>query len=143
MKSLNSFLKLAANELPEGIIMLTLSGLNNIPLCERLVYLQKNEDAGINIETDKNIYNKRDSVSVKISLKTKNGIGQDAYSSLSATDYIFTDSSRFHSTISSWFLLESDVHGPVEEPSHYFDPSVPERSEDLDMLLLTQGWRRF
>lgn len=143
MKSMNSFLKLPANDLPEGIIMLTLSGLNNMPLCERLVYLQNNEDARINIETDKSIYNKRDSVSLKISLKTNSGIAQDAYLSLSATDYLFTDSSRFHSTISSWFLLESDVHGPVEEPTHYFDPSVPERAKDLDMLLLTQGWRDF
>jgi hypothetical protein len=31
----------------------------------------------------------------------------------------------------------------VEEPSYYFDPSNPDRLEDLDLLLLTQGWRDF
>src|SRR5664279_3695879 len=69
---------------------------------------------------------------------------QDAFLSLSATDNIFTDnSSAFPSTISSWFLLESDVRGPVEVPSYYFDPSNPDRLKDLDLLLLTQGWRDF
>jgi hypothetical protein len=71
-------------------------------------------------------------------------IPQDAFLSLSATDNIFTDnSSRFPSNISSWFLLESDIRGPIEEPSYYFDPSNPERLKDLDLLLLTQGWRDF
>lgn len=144
MKSLNSVLNLPTDDLPEGIVMLTLSGLDNIPLCERLVYLQNNEDVKINLETDKNLYNQRDSVSVKISLIVNSRIPQDAFLSLSATEDIFKDnSSGFPSTISSWFLLESDIRGPVEEPSYYFDPSNPNRLKDLDMLLLTQGWRDF
>jgi hypothetical protein len=53
------------------------------------------------------------------------------------------NSSGFQSTIASWFLLESDVRGNVEEPSWYFDRSNPARYEDLDLLLLTQGWRDF
>src|SRR5664279_5542863 len=69
---------------------------------------------------------------------------QDAFLSLSATDNLFTDNSTtYPSTISSWFLLESDVRGPVEEPSYYFNPSKPDRLKDLDLLLLTQGWRDF
>src|SRR5664279_3586057 len=69
---------------------------------------------------------------------------QDAFLSLSATDNLFTDNSTtYPSTISSWFLLESDVRGPVEEPSYYFNPSNPDRLKDLDLLLLTQGWRDF
>ena len=38
---------------------------------------------------------------------------------------------------------ESDLRGPVEEPSYYFDPSNSDRLKDLDLLLLTQGWRDF
>jgi hypothetical protein len=144
MKSLNSVLNILTDDLPEGIVMLTLSGLDNIPLCERLVYLHNNEDAKIILETNKILYNQRDSISVKISLRVNSRIAQDAFLSLSATENILTDnSSGFPSTISSWFLLESDVRGPVEEPSYYFDPSNPNRLKDLDILLLTQGWRDF
>jgi len=144
MKSLNSFLNIPTQDLPDGIIMLTLSGADNIPLCERMVYNQNKDEVKVKVESNKTEYNQRDSISVKVSLLVNSTIPQDAFLSLSATDNIFTyDSSLFPSNISSWFLLESDIRGPVEEPSYYFDPSNPDRLKDLDLLLLTQGWRDF
>jgi MG2 domain len=144
MKSLNNILNLSTDDLPEGIIALTLSGTKNAPLCERLVYITHNEDIKINIETDKKVYNQRDSVLVRISLQESSALPVDGNLSLSATDNFFRDNSyAYPSTISSWFLLESDIRGPVEDPSYYFDRSNPSRLEDLDLLLLTQGWRDF
>lgn len=144
MKSLHSFLNIPVDDLPDGIVMLTLTGIDNMSLCERLVYLQNSKDARINLETDKKVYSRRDSVGVKISMTVNSSIPQYAFLSLSAADNIFTDnSSRSPSTISSWFLLESDVRGLVEEPSYYFDLKNPNRLKDLDLLLLTQGWRDF
>jgi hypothetical protein len=142
--SLNNSFFLPTINLPEGIVMLTLSGAESKPFCERLVFNQNNEDARITLKTDKTIYNKRDSVSLRVSLSDSTYGTKEAFLSLAATEKIFTDnSSIFPSTISSWFLLESDVHGLVEEPSYYFDPSNPDRLKDLDLLLLTQGWRDF
>ena len=106
MKSLNSFLNIPTQDLPDGIIMLTLSGADNIPLCERLAFIQNKDEVKVEVETQKTEYRQRDSVSVKISLKADSTIPQDAFLSLSATDNIFADnSSRFPSNISSWFLL--------------------------------------
>ena len=144
IKSLNSFFNLPTDDLPDGIVMLTLSVADNIPLCERMVYLQNNEEVKVKVEAEKSVYRQRDSVSLSVSLLVNSTIPQDAFLSLSATDDLFTDnSSLFPSNISSWFLLESDVRGPIEEPSYYFDPSKPDRLKDLDLLLLTQGWRDF
>jgi hypothetical protein len=144
MNSINNHFFLSTEDLPDGIVMLTLAGPDDLPYCERLVYLQNNEDLNINIETDKRVYNQRDSVLVKISLLADSGIAPDSFLSLSATESIAANNfSQFPSTISSWFLLESDVRGPVEEPSYYFDPTNPDRLDDLDLLLLTQGWRDF
>jgi hypothetical protein len=68
----------------------------------------------------------------------------DANFSLAVANKNLTENtSRFPRNISSWFLLESDVHGEVEDPSYYFDPSNTQRLRDLDLLLLTQGWRDF
>ena len=144
MKSLNSFFNLPTDDLPEGIVLLTLSGADNIPLSERMVYVQNNDEVKVKVEAEKSVYSQRDSVSLKVSLLDSSAIPQDAFLSLSATDSIFADNtSLFPSNISSWFLLESDVRGPVEEPSYYFDPSNSDRLKDLDLLLLTQGWRDF
>jgi hypothetical protein len=139
----NSFI-LPAEELPDGIVMITLFGLDNQPLCERLIYIQNKEEVNLIIESDKKVYKLRDSVSVRLSLLEDLGAAQEVFLSLSATENIYTDrTSQFPTTISSWFLLESDVRGPVEEPSYYFDPANPNRLRDLDLLLLTQGWRDF
>jgi hypothetical protein len=144
MRSLNSFLTIPTVDIPDGVIMLTLSETGNKPVCERLVFIQNNNDVRINLETDKKVYGKRDSVSLKISLSESTKAAMEAFLSLAVTENIFTDnSSRFPSSISSWFLLESNVRGAVEEPSYYFDPSNPDRLKDLDQLLLTQGWRDF
>jgi hypothetical protein len=124
--------------------MITQFGLDDKPLCERLIYVQVNEEVGVIIETDKKVYKQRDLVSVNLSVNEDFGTGQEVFLSLSAKENIYTDrTSLFPSTISSWFLLESDVHGPVEEPSYYFDSSNPDRLKYLDLLLLTQGWRDF
>jgi hypothetical protein len=143
MKSLVSRFVFPAEGLPDGITAFTLSGLDSLPLCERLVYIHNNEDIRVNIETDKPVYKQRDSVSIKLSLSEDPGTEQEAYLSLSAAESVSVNNSPYTSTIASWFLLESDVRGPVEEPSYYFDPSNPSRSKDLDLLLLTQGWRDF
>jgi hypothetical protein len=139
----NNFL-LPADGFPDGIIRITLSETDGLPLCERLVYLQKNSDVYLKIATDKMNYNSRDRVSVAVSLSGDSSFSGDATLSLSAAETGYTDnSSAFPTSIASWFLLESDVRGPVEEPSYYFDPSNKDRMEHLDLLLMTQGWSDF
>ena len=86
IKSLNDSLVLSTDDLPDGILALTLSGPENKPLCERLVYIQNNEDLKINLETNKTIYKQRDSVSVKISMSDNNALAPVAYASCSATE---------------------------------------------------------
>jgi hypothetical protein len=144
LKSFDNSFILPIDDLPDGIVMMTLSTPEDLPLSERLIYIQKDNDFRVSIEPDKLVYKKRDSVEIMISFSTGSGILEKAFLSLSAVEKSFTDNtSKYPSTISSWFLLESDIHGPIEEPSYYFDPTNGDRMRDLDLLLLTQGWRDF
>ena len=40
-------------------------------------------------------------------------------------------------------LLRSDLKANIENPSYYFTNINERKDEELDLLLLTQGWRRF
>ncbi|HEX7468891.1 MAG TPA: hypothetical protein VF324_09950, partial [Methanobacterium sp.] len=132
------------DDLPDGIIMLTLSTIKDLPLSERLFYIERDAPLKIQIETDKRLYGKREPVTVKVTLSGDSIIEREGNVSLAAVDKNLTDqTSYFPRTISSWFLLESDVRGIVEDPSYYFDLSNPSRLSDLDLLLRTQGWRDF
>jgi hypothetical protein len=131
-------------DLPDGILMLSLNTLEDLPLSERLVYIQKDAPVNIQIETDKYFYEKREPVSLKISLSGDSTVERKGNVSLAVVNKSLTENtSPFPRTISSWFLLESDVRGFVEDPSYYFDPSNPDRFRDLDLLLRTQGWRDY
>lgn len=131
-------------DLPDGIIMLSLTTLKDLPLAERLVYIEREPPKKIQIVTDKTVYGKREPVTVKVSLSEDSTTESEGNISLSVVNENLTDnSSSFPRTISSWFLMESDIRGFVEDPSYYFDPSNPDRLENLDILLRTQGWRDF
>jgi hypothetical protein len=139
---INNFI-IPLDELPEGIIRVTLEGIEGIPFCERLVYLQKKNDVYLNVTTNKQEYKPREEVTVVITLSGDSSHSSGSSLSLSAAEMQFTDSSLYSTSIASSFLLESDVRGFVEEPSYYFDPANKNRFPDLDLLLLTQGWRDF
>jgi hypothetical protein len=144
IKSAVTSFVIPTDNLPEGILMLTLFTRKDLPLAERLIYVEREAPLEIQIETDKRSYAKIEPVTVKVYLSGDSTIERESNVSLSVVDDNLTDkTSQFPRNISSWFLLESDVRGTVEDPSYYFDPSNPERLKDLDLLLRTQGWRDF
>lgn len=144
VNSLNSHMTLKTGEFPDGIVSLTIYDPEGKPFCERLVFVHNRDDEELTVKTDKPDYATRDSVSVKISLSGSQVRGQDAFLSLSAASEISAEGTDLYATnISSWFLLESDVRGDIETPSYYFDRSNAGRLKNLDILLLTQGWRDF
>ncbi len=144
IKSLNTSFVVPTSYLPEGILMLTLAAREKLPIAERLVYLERYTPLKILIETDKQTYKKREPVNLKISLSGDSMTETEGNVSLAVVDETFTNNtSQFPRNISSWFLLESDIRGNVEDPSYYFNPTIADRLRNLDLLLLTQGWRDF
>ena len=144
IKSLISSFVVPTNYFPDGILRLTLFTLKDLPLAERLVYIEREPPLKIQIGTDKSIYRKREPVTLKISLPGDSTIERKGNVSIAVVDErLLNNTSKFSRTISSWFLLESDIRGIVEDPSYYFDQSNPDRLKDMDLLLCTQGWRDF
>jgi hypothetical protein len=129
--------------LPDGILKLTLTAPRDLPLSERLVYTENEAPLKISIETDKRVYKKREPVNLRVSIPEDSIIERSNISLAVVNNDFINNASPLPRSISSWFLLESDIKGIVEDPSYYFDPSEPDRLKNLDLLLLTQGWRDF
>ena len=88
-----------------------------------------------------NSYGQRDSVSFGIEVFDKSGKPVQGSFSLAVTDdgQVKTDSTS--SSILTQLLLTSDLKGNVEDPGYYFHlPASTKTWQDLDQLLLTQGW---
>ncbi|MFV5687188.1 TonB-dependent receptor [Flavobacterium sp. ZT3R25] len=136
--------ELTKDKVPEGISQITLYDSNKKPQSERLAYIEKDQDLEVQLATDKASYNPNEKATVNVSSKSKTGAAKSASFSLSVTDMNgVLDDKDYGTTISSYFLMESDIRGKVHNPSYYFNPTNLKRLGHLDDLLLTQGWRDF
>jgi hypothetical protein len=136
--------ELPKDKAPDGISQITLYDSNLKPQSERLAYIEKEHDLDVQVATDKPSYKPNEKATVNVVSKSKTGVSKSASYSLSVTDMNgVVEDKDYGTTISSYFLIESDIRGKVHQPGYYFDSSNLKRLEHLDDLLLTQGWRDF
>ena len=138
-----SFSKIPKKEFPSGITQITVMNEKGIPLAERLVYIDHQDQIQISVKPDKKSYAPRDSVHLDIEAKDKNGNPLIANFSLNVVDggQIYLDENG--ETIQSFLLMSSELKGHLESPGYYFNPENQDRDEALDLLMMTQGWRKF
>ncbi|MCK0156971.1 hypothetical protein MWU65_07250 [Cellulophaga sp. F20128] len=135
---------LSAN-LPEGILAFTVLDALNNPLVERLYFNERPESKlEIVIKTDKDKYAPRDKTIVNI--KTQNSKGETKNADISVLVLNQKELGKLQnkrSNIYTYFLLDSELRGQIENPNYYFNESNPNRWNDMDALMLTQGWRKY
>lgn len=137
------FIKIPKVKLVSGLTHITLFDSAGKALCDRLVFIENEENLQVKIIGLKNKYQPREKVEFEIEIKDRNGNPTVADLSLAAlnTNEVALDQHR--KTIESYLFLQADIRGHIESPGYYFDTSIPDRSAKLDLLLLTQGWSRF
>ncbi len=130
--------------LPEGITQLTVFDENGLPVCERLVFVNKNQPLSLELKADKSVYKSREKVELELMVKDASGNPVSGSFSLAVTDgKQVLEKEAYGVNIRSYTLLTSDLKGAVEQPSYYFDTKNPNNVRDLEVLMMTQGWRRF
>ena len=68
-------------------------------------------------------------------------IADSAILSLSVTDGLLPGNQAV--TIGSESLLNSELKGSIEDPGYYFESADSKTDSHLDLLMMTQGWRRY
>lgn len=125
-------------ELPSGILEMTLFNSKWEPLAERIVFINKEDyvfDAAINVGA-KNV-NKRGKnvITVEVPDTLRSNL------SVSITDAAMAD--KGEDNIISRLMLTGDIKGTVNEPSYYFNVVDDSTRYYLDLVMMTNGWRRF
>jgi hypothetical protein len=127
--------------LPNGITALTIYDSQHKPHCERLIYIPETNPASLSVAADKAAYAPGEKVTLRIRAADAGGKPLSAALSLSAVDASVIPVSGQH--IGAYLDLVSELKGPVADAGRYFDPDNPLRNQQLDLLLLTRGWRDF
>lgn len=136
--------QLPKKEFPEGIAQLTLFDETHKPACERLIFVNQQERINVTLTPDKKTYKNREEVALSLTTTDANGKPVAANLSLAALDArLAPEADSNGTTIVSHLLLSSDLTGTIEQPAWYFDAAHENRWIRLDLLMMTQGWRRF
>lgn len=136
---------LPKNGFPEGIVVFTLLDKNKQPLAERLYFNELPENRlQIELSTATLNYDQRDKTSfdIKVSTKQTDSIKTD-FSVLVVNKATLGNEQNGRQNILSYLLLDSELKGNIENPAYYFNSHNTSRKQDLDVLLLTQGWRKY
>lgn len=131
------------SDFPSGIVQLTLFSAANEPVCERLAFVNNRTDKiDLQLQNLKPSYAKRGKV--ELSFQTNNNAKpiQGSFSIAITNAGIVTPDPENESNIYTGLLLTSDLAGYVEKPNHYFLNNDPKTKAELDLLMLTQGWRK-
>ncbi len=130
---------LPIHNLPYGILTITVFDKNWRPLTERITYI--NNNAQFTVKTEFEVerwglsYRARDEVRIKVPDSLASNL------SIAVTDLaIGVDSSE---NIISRLMLTSELKGKVYNPAYYFSDNSEKTQQNLDLVMLTNGWRRF
>ncbi|OEK06664.1 hypothetical protein [Roseivirga misakiensis] len=130
------------NTLEEGITAITLFNENQLPVAERLVFINHNRGLDISVNTDKQTYKKRELVDLEISVKDSFGRPIQGSFSLTATNKALVQNDQHNYNIRAYQLLKSDLKGHIKNPSQYFENTTL-ANQRADLLMMVNGWRRF
>jgi hypothetical protein len=127
---------------PSGVMQIILFDGKMNPISERLVFCLNKDQANIDVRTDLQNYKPREKVIADVKLTDSKGNLCKGTFSVSITDDndIMPDS---EANILSNILLTSELRGYINNASYYFNENNPEVLYSLDLLMLTNGWRRY
>lgn len=128
-----------ASALPTGILQVTVFNDRWEPLAERIVFVNNdNYKFAASLTTPITSFSKRGKNIFEINVEDT----LLANMSISITDAEIGRTSTEDNIISG-LLLSGDIKGAVYNPTYYFANKADSTVNNLDLVLLTHGWRRF
>ncbi|WP_428330734.1 carboxypeptidase-like regulatory domain-containing protein [Mucilaginibacter sp.] len=137
-------LNINKRQLHTGVAKATLFSAAGEPLCERLLFVQNDDLLKLNVSSDKAVYNKREKVKISLdALSTADSLYSGHFSVAVIDEGKVSVDENKESTIINNLLLTSELKGYIEQPNYYFTHTTDKTTADLDLIMLTNGYRSF
>ncbi len=139
-RELSSRITIHKSQLNVGIHQATVFDVHGRVFADRLFFVRKaeREEPTLVVSGMKDEYGPYE----KVELKVKGG-KKNVPVSLSIRDGYQADPLFDSGNIMTEMLLSSEIKGFIPSPEWYFEKDDEEHREALDLLMMTQGWRRF
>ncbi|MBQ3926388.1 MAG: hypothetical protein II706_05285, partial [Bacteroidaceae bacterium] len=124
--------------MPEGVNQLTVFDSWGRIMAERLFFICPKPNKADSIQVVAKTERLKPCGKVEMELHTY----PNANLSFSAID-AHTMTNGKQGNMKTWMLLSSDVRGYIHNVDYYFEADDKKHRQDADLLMLTQGWRRY
>ena len=131
-------IELDRQAMPEGVNQMTVFDSRGAIMAERLFFLCPKPDKGDSIRVTAITQRLKPCGKVELELQTK----PNANLSFSAID-AKTMTNGKQGNMKTWMLLSSEVRGYIHNVDYYFEADDEAHRQNADLLMLTQGWRRY
>ena len=128
------------DSLPNGVLQLTVFNAADMPIAERIVFINHGNYSFI---TD--LHSGEKSLAKRARNTLQIDVGDDMLCnlSISVTDAGLNPVTKNEESIYSQLLMSSDLKGPIYNPAYYFSGDTDSIRQHLDLVMMTNGWRRF
>ena len=135
-------IKLPIEELPKDIYEVTLLNGALEPVAERIIFINDHKKLNISSTLSNDTFSTKKKVSLEISVRDENNNPTNAYLWASVFDADYENLNDPKNILTHYYLSDQ-LRGKIYHPEYYFNEENAQRLAHLDLLLLTQGWRRF
>ncbi len=135
--------RLSLRSLYPGVNVISLVNLSGDVVAERIFFKRPAAMASVKISPDLDNYPSRSKATVSLNIKASSGKPAQGQFAVSVVDANAVESDPAQDNILSYLLLSSEIKGHVESPGLYFADNSRLTDHKLDILMMTQGWRRF
>ncbi len=132
--------QIPTDSLPDGIMQITVFNGMQVPVAERIVFINHGNYSFI---TDLHLAEKNIKPRGKNVLQIDVGGKFTSNLSVSVTDADLNVTGGSRENIFSQLLLTEDLRGYVYDPAYYFSSDEDSVKQQLDLVMMTNGWRRF
>jgi len=135
--------KIDRSQLPSGVIHFTLFDAYDRPISERLVFNDNPlEKVDVDIQLSKEYYEKGKMVNGGLSVTMNDQVVSSSLI-MSVYNANLLDLELNDLDMRSYLLLQSDMVQPIHNLASYFDKDNKDYLVNMDLLMMTQYWRRF
>ena len=143
LKNLTYTANVPKNKFPTGIVQVTVLSSKGSQLSERVAFINNHDQLNLSLRSDLSTYSRRQKVNVLVAAKDKALPAEGNFSVSVINESVVAYDDDDAPTILSHLLLTSDLRGYIEKPNYYFNHTDEQSTANLDILMLTQGYRRF
>ena len=137
--------KIGCSDLPVGVNQVTVFDADGRIYADRLFFITSPSLATPSLAIDglKEEYAPFEQVALSVRCPAISSLGASPQLSLSIRDAGTQDYTYDNGNILTEMLLSSELKGFIPNPAYFFEADDEEHRQALDLLMMTQGWRRF